>query len=140
MQEHASFGLQVYGGSHLEVRFHFVAFGVENMEGISFAFGQSQLVQVDMAFSSMMLTTDVYDQLVVNEYPHVVIAQEFKILALHVFELGLDFHGESIVVSAHFDTVKATIRNGDFSALDVVEHGVQNGLGGIQILEIIQEE
>ena len=74
-----------------------------------------------------MLAADIHHQLVVDEHPHIVVAQEFKVLARHVFEGGLDLHGKAVVV-------RPIVRG------NIVVHGVRHGTGRIEELEVVQEE
>ena len=78
-----------------------------------------------------MLSADIHHKLVVDEHPHIVVTQEFKVLALHIFELGLERHGEAVVVSSVL------------FGIDVVVHRVRDfarRIRRIKILEIVQEE
>ena len=127
-QEHARLGLQVHRGAHLEVRLVLVAFRIEDSERISLAFRQSESIQLDLSFLGLVLSADIHHKLVVDEHPHIVVTQEFKVLALHIFELGLERHGKAVVMS--------TVLFG----IDVVVHRVRHRLRRIQILEVIQEE
>ena len=77
-----------------------------------------------------MLATDIHHELVVDEHPYVIVAQEFKVLARHIFELGLNGHGEAVVV------ISVSV----FFRKDAVVVRVRNRLRRIQVLEIIQQE
>ena len=103
--------------------------GVENMERIGFAFRKSKRIQIHLAGYSVVLPTDIDYKLVIDEHPHIVIAQKFKLLSLHVFELRLDLHGKAVVVASH-----------DRIAQYVVIHRIRHSLCAIQKQEIIQEE
>ena len=99
--------LQVDRGAHLEVRPRRVAFGIENVERISFTLDQLQTrivladgIQVHGAFFGVMAAADIHHQAVVNKHPHVVIAAELEILSLHVLELRRHLHGVAVVVLA----------------------------------------
>ena len=68
------------------------------MERIFNAFGESKRIQVDSPFDRTMTSADIHDQAIIDVYPHVVIAAEFEVLPLHIFELGRNLHGETVIV------------------------------------------
>ena len=107
LREISPLRLQVDRGAHLEVRTRRVAFGIENVERISFTLDQLQArivladgIQVHGAFFGVMATADIHHQAVVDIHPHVVIAAELEILPLHVLELRRHLHGVAVVVLA----------------------------------------
>ena len=108
-----------------------MAFRIEDSERISFAFRQSESIQLDLSFLGLMLAADIHHKLIVNKHPHIVVAQEFEVLALHIFELGLECHGKAVVVGSVL------------FGIDVVVHRVRDlarRIRRIKILEIVQEE
>ena len=51
-----------------------MAFGVEKVDWISGALYKAESVQIDGSKCLWVLTTDVYNKSIVDEYPHIVIA------------------------------------------------------------------
>ena len=98
LREISPLRLQVDGGAHLEVRTCGIAFREEYMERIFYAFGESKRIQVDSPFDWTVATANIHYQAVIDIHPHVVIAAEFKILTLHILELGRNLHGETVIV------------------------------------------
>ena len=120
--------LQVNGGSHHEIRLGCMAFCIEDVERIVDTFLKSERVEVHCAKDLRVLATDIHNEAVVDEHPHVVVTVEFKVLARNVFERGLNLHGETEIVS-----FVAFARK-------VIEVGVLEGLFGIEVFEIIEQE
>ena len=100
------------------------------MERVSLARREVERIQVDSLSDFLVLATDIDDELVVDEYPDVIVAIEFKVLALDVDELGLDLHGEAVVVVTR--DVVATAEG--------VVMRVFYGLCAIEPAEVIEQE
>ena len=104
-----------------------MAFGVENMERIVLAFGKSERIEIDGAQNLGVLSADVHDEAVVDEHPHVIVAKEFEVLAGNVFERCLDLHRKAVVVPFAVGG-------------DVVVERVLDGVFGIEVLEVVEQE
>ena len=105
-----------------------MAFGIEDVERVVYAFLKAKRVEVNCARNLLMLATDIHDEAVVDEHPHVIVTEEFEVLARNVFERCLDLHGETVIMSL----VTA--------ASEIVKVGVQDSLFGIEVLEVIEQE
>ena len=75
-----------------------MTFHVEDVEQVFLAFDESKGVEIDGTANLGVLAADIHDEPVVDEHPHIVVAVELEVLALHVFELGLNLHGETKVM------------------------------------------
>ena len=104
-----------------------MAFGVENMERIVLAFGKSERIEIDGTQNLGVLSANVHDQAVVDEHPDVIVAKEFEVLARNVFERCLDLHRKAVVVSFAVGG-------------DVVVERVLDGVFGIEVLEVVEQE
>ena len=126
-------GLQVYGGSHLEVGTGGIAFREEDVERIFLALFQLEFgvvlpdgVQIYGTFFGVVTTADVHYQTLVDEHPHVVVATELKVLSFDVGEFRGNLHGKAVVVLA--------------ARYVIVVLGVLYRLCGIKVFQVVKGE
>lgn len=93
-----SLGLGADGGVDAEVGLHGVALGVEDVERIGDAGGEAEVVELDVRGGVAVYAADVDRQLLVDEYPDVVVTGECEGLAAGVLECGVDLGREVEVV------------------------------------------
>ena len=76
-----------------------MALGVEDVEGIVDTHGEAKVVKVDVAGAVAVDSTDINDELLVDEHPDIIVTRESERFAAHVGEYGVDLGREVVDMS-----------------------------------------